>query len=75
MPQLGQLGGYCGSHLFSFVKRKAWKRFAASVESVTKSLKQKDAKGALAAYGEALVLLDEYLKLVELPEAKEIAVA
>jgi hypothetical protein len=45
------------------------------VESVTKSLKQKDAKGALAAYGEALVLLDEYLKLVELPEAKEIAVA
>lgn len=45
------------------------------MESVTKSLKKKDSKGALAAYSEALVLLDDYLKLVELPDAKEIAVA
>ena len=51
---------------------QAWKKFAASVEAMTKALKKKDTKGAVAAYTDALGLLDDYLKLVELPSAKEI---
>lgn len=40
---------------------------------MTKALKKKDAKGAGAAYQEALVALDAYLGEVELPPAKEVA--
>ena len=42
---------------------------------MAKALKKKDTKGAMAVYTEALVLLDDYLKLVELPEAKEISMS
>jgi len=42
------------------------------VENVTKALKKKDTKGALAAYQESLTALDGYLELVDLPSAKEI---
>ena len=42
---------------------------------MTKALKKKDSKGALASYNDALVLLDEYLKQVELPDAKEISMS
>lgn len=47
-----------------------WKAFAAEVEAMTKSLKKKDAVGALAEYQAALVALDEYLEKVEIPPAK-----
>lgn len=40
---------------------KKWKAFAGDVESMTKSLKKKDTKGALVAYESALDKLDEYL--------------
>jgi hypothetical protein len=42
------------------------------VEGITKALKKKDTNGALTVYKDSLVLLDEYLKQVELPVAKEI---
>lgn len=51
---------------------KKWKAFAAQVEETTKSLKKKDSKGATAAYQKALVTLNEYLELVELPNWEEI---
>ena len=54
---------------------QAWKKYAASVEAITKALKKKDTKGAVAAYNDSMAALDEYLKQVELPDAKEIAVA
>jgi hypothetical protein len=38
---------------------------------MTKSLKKKDTKGALAAFEAATAALDEYLEKVELPAAKE----
>ena len=47
-----------------------WKAFAAQVEAMTKALKKKDTAGALVAYGDAAVALDEYLGKVELPPAK-----
>lgn len=40
---------------------------------MTKALKKKDTAGALTAYQGATVALDEYLTLVELPSAKELA--
>jgi hypothetical protein len=40
---------------------------------MTKALKKKDTAGALKAYQDATVALDEYLPLVELPPAKELA--
>eukprot|EP00977_Amphora_coffeiformis_P024984 scaffold17828_cov168-Amphora_coffeaeformis.AAC.1 len=54
---------------------KAWKKFAGAVEGIAKALKKKDTKGAIASYTEALGLLDEYLKQVELPDAKEITMS
>lgn len=56
-----------------FLFLQAWKKFAGSVEGVAKALKKKDIKGANAAYNDSMVLLDEYLKQVELPDAKEIS--
>jgi hypothetical protein len=41
---------------------------------MTMALKKKDLKGGVAAYGNALVALDEYLEKVELPSAKEILI-
>jgi len=55
-----------------FVFSQKWKAFAAEVETMTKSLKKKDTKGALGAYDGAIAALDEYLAKVELPSAKEI---
>jgi hypothetical protein len=48
---------------------KAWKAFAAEVESMTKALKKKDTKSALEAYNRATAALDGYLEKVELPLA------
>lgn len=45
------------------------------MEGIAKALKKKDVKGALATYNESLALLDDYLKEVELPAAKELSVA
>jgi len=39
---------------------------------MTKSLKKKDTKGALAVYEDAVVALDAYLEQVELPSSKAI---
>lgn len=41
---------------------------------MTKSLKKKDIKSSLAAFGQAVASLDEYLEKVDLPPAKEISV-
>jgi hypothetical protein len=49
-----------------------WKAFAAQTEAITKALKKKDSAGAMKAYQDAIIALDEYLGLVELPSAKEI---
>lgn len=54
---------------------QAWKKYAASVEAITKALKKKDIKGAQATYVDTLAALDEYLKEVELPDAKELALS
>jgi hypothetical protein len=54
---------------------KAWKAFAAEVESMTKSLKKKDTKTALEAYERAVAALDTYLERVELPLVTEMQVA
>lgn len=51
---------------------KKWKAFQAQVESLEKSIKKKDAKGALAAYNKAVELLDAYLDAVELPPTLEL---
>jgi hypothetical protein len=40
---------------------------------MAKALKKKDAAGALKAYQDATVALDDYLILVQLPPAKELA--
>jgi hypothetical protein len=50
-----------------------WKAFTAQTETMTKALKKKDTAGALKAYEDATVTLDEYLTLVSLPPAKELA--
>lgn len=55
-----------------FVFSQKWKAFTAEIETMTKSLKKKDTKGALVAYDGAIAALDEYLAKVELPSAKEI---
>lgn len=60
---------------YSLIITQAWKKFAAAVEGVPKALKKKDTKGALAAYDGAMGLLDDYLKQVELPDAKEISMS
>lgn len=39
---------------------------------MTKALKKKDTDGALKAYDDAVVALDEYLAKVELPTSKEL---
>jgi hypothetical protein len=40
---------------------------------MAKALKKKDSAGALKAYQDATVALDDYLPLVQLPLAKELA--
>mmetsp|Transcript_53772 Transcript_53772/g.80233 ORF Transcript_53772/g.80233 Transcript_53772/m.80233 type:complete len:240 (-) Transcript_53772:280-999(-) len=45
---------------------KAWKAFAKEVESMMKSIKKKESKGAAAAYANAMGALDAYVKEVEL---------
>jgi hypothetical protein len=49
-----------------------WKAFTAQTETMTKALKKKDTAGALKAYQDATVTLDDYLSLVALPPSKEI---
>ena len=39
---------------------------------MTKCLKKKDLDGALKAYDDAMVALDEFLPKVELPSSKEL---
>jgi hypothetical protein len=41
---------------------------------MTKSLKKKDTKGAIVAFDQAIIALDEYLEKVELPPAKEVRI-
>lgn len=57
-----------------FGKMQKWKAFTAEVENMTKSLKKKDIKAAIAAHGKATAALDEYLLQVELPVSKEVRV-
>jgi hypothetical protein len=50
-----------------------WKAFSKETEAMTKALKKKDTAGALKAYQDSTVALDEYLSQVDLPPSKEIS--